>query len=352
MKIGITYDLKTDWVKNESDPADINAEFDKPETLEMIIAAIESGGHRVTRIGNVHKLIKCVESLDVDFVYNMCEGKSGRNRESQVPIILEMHNIPFLGADALSLGVTLDKIMAKKVFIGQGIPTPRYFQAVATDDLERLNTIGFPLIVKTKHEGSSKGIHKDSRVENTDTLRQRIEFINRAYQQPALVEEFISGREFTVPVLGNTCPQAMPVVQVCIDGELELNDRFYTNDRIYSAALKYLCPARITKDLTKKIQDLAVKVFKAVDCRDLARIDFRVNQQGQPYVLEINPLPTMDKEDVFHVFPQLFGLDFNSIVNIILNISLSRYGLIDQTEEDLLKPFYQEVMLNESIGRP
>lgn len=343
MKIGLTYDLKTDWVKQDTDPADMNAEFDKPETVDMIVAAIESGGHRVTKIGNIQNLMKRAGSLGVDFVYNMCEGRGGRNRESQAPMILEMNKIPYFGADALSIGITLDKIMAKKVFMGQNIPTPRYFQALWTDDLEKVNTIGFPLIVKTKHEGSSKGIHKDSRVENTEALRKGVEFINRVYDQPALVEEFIAGREFTVPVLGNKNPIAMPVVQVCIDGDLELNDRFYTNDRIYSAALKYLCPAKITAELTKEIQELAVRVFKAVDCRDLGRIDFRVNKQGKPYVLEINPLPTMDKEDVFHVFPQLFGLDFNSIVNIVLNISLSRHGLIDQTEEELLKPFYQEI---------
>ncbi|MGE0268482.1 MAG: ATP-grasp domain-containing protein [Candidatus Omnitrophota bacterium] len=343
MKIGITYDLKTDWVKKDSDPADINAEFDKPETLEMIIAAIESGGHEVIRIGNFHQLIQCVEDLNVDFVYNMCEGRSGRNRESQVPIILEMNQIPYLGADALSLGVTLDKIMAKKVFMGQNIPTPGYFSAESTDDLEQLNTIGFPLMVKTKHEGSSKGINNESRVQNITELKRRVDFINRTYSQPALVEQFIAGREFTVPVLGNATPVAMPVVQICIDGNLELDDRIYTNERIYSAALKYVCPAQITPELTKEIQEIAVKVFRSVDCRDLARIDFRVSKEGRPYVLEINPLPTMDKEDVFHVFPQLFGLDFNQILNIILNISLARYGLIDQTEQELLKPFYQEI---------
>lgn len=343
MKIGITYDLKTDWVKKDADPTDINAEFDKPETVDMIVAAIESGGHQVKRIGNIHQLIKSVKELDVDFIYNMSEGKTGRNRESQVPIILEMNNIPYFGADALSLGITLDKIVAKQIFMGEKIPTAPYFRAQSTDNLEKLNTIGFPLIVKTKHEGSSKGINKDSRVENFEALKRQVEFINRTYQQPALVEKFISGKEFTVAVLGNQSPMAMPVVQICIDGEEELNERIYTNERIYSAALKYLCPARISPELTKKIQEIAVHVFKAVDCCDVARVDFRVDKQGQPYVLEINPLPTMDKEDVFHVFPKLFGLDFNGILNIILNISLARYGLIDQTEQELLKPFHQEI---------
>ena len=117
--IGITYDLKSDWQRNSNDPIDINAEFDKPETLEHIVAAIESGGHSVKKIGNVDHLLDQIDHLDVDIVFNVCEGISGRNRESQVPMLLEMKGIPYVGADGLTLGIALDKIVAKKLFMAR-----------------------------------------------------------------------------------------------------------------------------------------------------------------------------------------------------------------------------------------
>jgi D-alanine-D-alanine ligase len=253
-----------------------------------------------------------------------------------------MHGIPFVGADALSLGVTLDKVVAKKLFISDGIPTPRYFVAHYQDDLKKKNTIGYPLIVKTRMEGSSKGIHQDSKVNNLQELTKRVEFININYRQTALVEEFISGMECTVPVLGNKNPIAMPVAQVNINGTVDLGDEFYTNDRIYSDALKYVVPALFPEHLTAKVQDIAIEVYNSVESRDFGRIDFRIDKKGNPYVLEINPLPTLDLEDVFNMFPQLFGSTYADVVNLILNLALSRYGMIKKTEQELLTTFMKK----------
>lgn len=345
MKIGITYDLKTDWSVDSGDPVDTNAEFDQPETIDRIIAAIASGGHDVERIGNIQQLIPRLNSLDVDLVFNVCEGRHGRNRESQVPMLLELYGIPFVGADALSLGLTLDKVMAKKVFLGQGIPTPRFFSIDDPAAAVQGNAIGYPVIVKTAHEGSSKGLDSASRVTSPAELESRVEYVTQHYQQAALVEEFIPGLELTVAVLGNKTPVAMPIVQISIEGRVELHKEIYTHALISSAALEYICPAQISADLTRQIQDLAVQVFRAVDCRDMARVDFRVDGQGQPYVLEINPLPTLDDTDVFHLFPKLFGLDFDSVVNIIINLALSRYGLMALDETRILKPFLTETVV-------
>ena len=303
--IGLTYNLKTDWVCGPNDPYDVNAELDKPRTIEKIVQAFEAGGHRVKRIGNVHQLLSQLDNLNVDIVFNICEGTVGRNRESQVPMLLELKGIPYAGADALTLGITLDKVVAKKIFISEGIPTARYFVAESTQDLEKQNTIGYPLIVKTIHEGSSKGISQDSRVESLEGLKRQVHLINTVYKQPALCEEFIQGTEFTVAVLGNEPPQAMPIVQVSIDGDTNLGDEFYTFERISSTTLQYVCPAKISAELTRKIQDLAVRVYKCVGCRDLGRVDFRVDREGNPYVLEINPLPILDPSHTFKNFPQL-----------------------------------------------
>lgn len=345
MRIGFTYDLKTEWDPNEGDPKDINAEFDAPETIDRLEAAIVSGGHTVHRIGNVSNLLKRIDTLDVDIVFNVCEGRFGRNRESQVPILLEHYNIPYVGADALTLGLTLDKVMAKRVFSGVSIPTPDFFLVSAIEQLPPDDELHFPLIVKTRHEGSSKGLDTRSRVLDREQLHKRIKHIMENYQQDALVEQYIPGQEFTVAVLGNQKPVAMPVVQIAIDGQRHFDQEIYTHDLICSSSLEYLCPAPIDATLTKHVQDLAIRVFQAVDCRDMARIDFRVNRQGQPFVLEINPLPTLDETDVFHLFPKLFGLDFDNTVNIVIDLALIRYGLLDRNETQILKPFLTETVV-------
>src|SRR5208283_5060859 len=219
--VGITYDLKSDWQRSQDDPIDAAAELDGHKTIECLKTALESAGHKIVLIGGARQLIDRVISgnLKVDIVLNISEGFKGRNRESQVPAILDLYNIPFVGADALTLGVTLDKVIAKKCFIADGIPTARYFKATIADNLFELNTIGFPLFVKTLHEGTSKGITEASRVENFQELKVQVEYICRNYNQPALVEEFIKGTEYTVGIIGNNPPIPMPVVQYAIDGQ-------------------------------------------------------------------------------------------------------------------------------------
>ena len=151
--VGLTYDLKTDYTFKKDDPPDANAEFDHPSTVDVIAKAIESNGFKVERIGNVSNLLEKIDSLKVDIVFNISEGLSGRNRESQVPILLEMANIPFVGADALTLGLTLDKIIAKKIFIAEKIPTPKFFEVKTTEALKDTDHLKFPLIVKPRFEG-------------------------------------------------------------------------------------------------------------------------------------------------------------------------------------------------------
>ncbi len=326
-KVGLTYDLKTDYKLKEGDPADAYAEFDHPSTIDVIAEAIESQGFVVKRIGNVNKLLEQVDDLDVDIVFNISEGLFGRNRESQVPIILEMKGIPFVGADALTLGLTLDKVLAKKIFKAENIPTPKFFEVKNIQSLTDTDHMKFPLIVKPRFEGSSKGLSESSRVENIDELRTQVEHVLETYKQPALVEEFISGSEFTVGVIGNDDPVALAVVQVKIDGRLQLNNKFYTFSRITSDRLEYVCPAKISHELTKKLQELALKVYTTVECRDFGRVDFRVDKDGKPYVLEINPLPSLSTEDVFPLLAKEIDLTYNEIIGKILHLALERNQL-------------------------
>jgi D-alanine-D-alanine ligase len=329
--VGITYDLKTDWQKSADDPIDAAADLDGYKTVECLKAAFESAGHKVILIGGARQLIERANhgNLKVDIVFNISEGFKGRNRESQVPALLDLYNIPFVGADALTLGVTLDKVMAKKCFIAEGIPTARYFKARQEDHLQDLNTIGFPLFVKTLHEGTSMGITQNSRVENVEQLKVQVEHINRNYKQPALVEEFIKGTEFTVGVIGNNPPKAMPVVQYAIAGKTSLGNEFYSYRHVAEKLVEHICPAMIDEKLAKHLQELAVRAYKSVDCRDFGRVDFRVDEKGNPYVLEINPLPNLSPDDVFVLFGKVTGETYHQIINKIMDEALERLGLME-----------------------
>lgn len=326
MNIGMTYDLKTEYVFREGDPKDANAEFDHPDTVQVIQESIEAMGHRVTRIGSAENVMKRWDRLgEVDMVFNIAEGRSGRNREAQVPILLEMRGVRFSGSDGLTQALTLDKLMTKKVLVSEGIPTPRFFEVARPED-PLPQDLAFPLIVKPRFEGSSKGLSESSRVGSPEELRAQARWVIETYHQPALVEEFIRGSEFTVAVIGNEEAQAYPVVRIQLDGRNELGDLFYTFSRIASGA-KYVVPAGIDPWLEGRLQDLALRTFRAVDCRDFGRVDFRVDGKGDPYVLEINPLPSLSTEDVFGVLGEHLGLTYGQMIARIVDAALRRHGL-------------------------
>ena len=265
--------------------------------------------------------------LDVDIVFNICEGFSGRSRESEVPMILDLYNIPFVGSDALTLGLTLDKVMAKKVFESDGVPTPKYFMADNRTIPAHWETMKFPFIVKPRHEGSSKGISEDSIVSDRKSLKKQVKAIWELYRQPALIEEFIYGSEFTVLVIGNRKPLALPPVQISIAGQLEAGDLVYTSRRLEDTDIEYICPPKISKALEKKLCQISIQAYQSVDCRDFGRVDLRVDKKGRPYVLEINPLPSLSSEDVFPLVARAAGMTYNQLILKIIDIALERYGL-------------------------
>lgn len=325
--IGITYDLKADYQPEQGEPKDANAEFDQPVTVDAVVEALEILGFQVKRIGNVHRLLENLDNLGVDLVFNIAEGIGSRNRESQVPVILETKGIPFIGSDGLTLGVTLDKVLTKKLLICEGIPTPRFFEARS---FRELNTdhLRFPLIVKPRYEGSSKGLSEQSRVENQTELKEQVERIINDYRQPALVEEFIKGYEFTVAIIGNNPPEVFAPVQTKIDGRLIPGNLFYTFGRLMSPErIEYIFPPQIEEDLQKNIMELALKAYQAVECRDFGRVDFRMDSEGKPYALEINPLPCLSTEDVFMIIAKNIGLTYAEIIGKIVKSAMARYNL-------------------------
>lgn len=329
-RIGFTYNLRAETKHFRWLPNDFNAEFDTEELINTVAEAIEAAGHTVIRLGNAYQLLEKINELsDVDIVFNIAEGAFGRNRESQVPIILEMLDIPYVGSDGLTMGITLDKLITKKILTQQGVNTPKFFEIRDADNLNGV-PLKYPMIVKPCCEGSSKGITRDSVVYDKEALYRQADIIIKKYQQPALVEEFIEGLEFTVAVLGNTPAEVLPPVQIEIDSSVELGDRFYTFDYLRSDSLKYVCPAKIPTGLSEKLKEMALCTYQAVECRDFGRIDFRVDKEGIPYVLEINPLPSLSEHDVFPQLAKYLGISWQQIIIKILNYALQRYELEDK----------------------
>jgi D-alanine-D-alanine ligase len=272
-----------------------------------------------------------IGNIGVDVVFNITEGRKGRNRESQVPMLLELFNIPYIGSDALTMGLTLDKVIAKRIFISEGIPTPEFDVIDDVSEFKFNDIIKFPIIVKPRYEGSSKSLSKDSIVYFESDLRRQALFINQTYNQPALIEEFIRGREFTVAVLGNDNAYTLPIIQIQIDGKLDLGSRFYDYSMIQSDELQYICPAQIDINLENKINELALRVYKAVECKDFGRIDFRVDKHDNVYVLEINPLPGLN--DVFLTLANTMNKEYDDILLQILEEGLRRLKMEGKLEK-------------------
>lgn len=327
---GFTYDAKSDYALLPDDPPDKYAEFDSDKTINEIATALESSGNKIVRIGHGKNLVSRILAGEKwDIIFNICEGLKGRCREAQVPAILELYEIPYVGSDPLTMALTLDKALAKEIVRYHGLLTSNFICIKSLDELSPKNfKLHFPLIVKPSQEGTSKGLSKESFVRNFTQMKKRAEWLFKTYQQPVIIEEFIVGYEFTVAIVGNDEPEVLPPVQVAIKGETDLGEEFYTHARVESTDIKYICPAEIDKQLEKKICDLAVATYKVLGCRDLSRIDIRVDYNANPYFLECNPLPNLGSIDVFPLVAKATNRTYNELICDILNAGLKRYALI------------------------
>lgn len=327
LRIGFTYDAKDDYAIKPGDAPDKYAEFDFEETIVEIVNALATSGHEIVRIGHAQSLLdKIAGGERWDLVFNIAEGLKGRNRESQVPMILEMYDIPYAGSDALSMGITLDKAVAKMIIDYHGIRTPRFLEAATLADLDKFK-LNFPVFVKPSEEGTSKGISEEAIARDIDALSKRAASLIEEYKQPVLIEEFIYGQEFTVAVIGNESPIALPPVQIAIKGKTDLGDTVYTHAMVANDDVEYICPSSAPKALLEEMMKMTVDAYKALGCRDFSRMDYRVDQNGKPYFLECNPLPHLGESDVFPLVAAASGRTYKQIVAEILNYALKRYNI-------------------------
>jgi D-alanine-D-alanine ligase len=326
-KVGITYNLKKDFSQKENQPIDLLEEFDSEETIDAIRKVLESEGHEVIKLGGDTGLIDRLRQTSVDIVFNIAEGLQGRNREAHIPALLEFLNIPYTGSDPLTLSLTLDKAMAKRVLVSQNIPTPRFIKVERMEDLEGL-TLRYPLFVKLCYEGSSKGVRLDSKILDPQSLEEKARGLLKTYGSPLLVEEFVKGPEFTVGVLGNEDPFILGVMQIEVKGSPP-EESIYSLEikREWEEKVRYHCPPLVDQNLLRKIEEVALRSYRALDCRDVSRVDIRVGEDKTPYFLEINPLPGLSPVygDLV-MMARSMGWDYARLVKTIFHHALKRYG--------------------------
>lgn len=323
-------------VQTKTTRADTYAEWDTKETIEAVKAALEEY-HDVTLIEANEEAFQLFRETRPEIVFNIAEGLRGASREAQIPAMLEMLNIPYTGSDPVTLGICLDKSRAKEILAHYGIPTPPFRVVSDLNDLSSLS-ISLPAIIKPVHEGSSKGIYDDSVVHTKEELVRQVEKVLVDYQQPALIEKFLSGREFTVALLGNgSHVRVLPIIEMKFDS---LPDGV---NPIYSYEAKWIwdqtddpinvheCPAKIDEILRGKIEKICLNAYKVLGCRDWCRIDVRLDEQGDPSIIELNPLPGIlpnpDEHSCFPFAARTSGLSYSQLINEVVRLAAKRYGL-------------------------
>ncbi len=331
VRVGFTYNMKRVDSKGGDDD---EAEFDPPETISAISDAIASYGHAVVHLEATPDLPRVLAEADVDLIFNIAEGLVGRNREAQVPALSELLGIPYTGSDSATLAIALDKALPKKVLKQHDILTPE-FQLFETGREKLTPALKFPVIVKPNAEGSSKGIAGTSVADDEPTMRALVKGLIEKYRQPALVEEYIPGREFTIGLLGDRRPRVLPPMEICFkdrDNERPVYD--FQVKQEWEKHVEYKCPPVVTKEELKALERAARETFDALDCRDVARVDVRMNAKGEVYVLEVNPLPglTPDYSDLV-LISKAAGIDYRTLIGEILAGGLKRMREKRRTEQ-------------------
>jgi D-alanine-D-alanine ligase len=350
MRVAVLANLKKNAPLGPDFPEDVWADLDSEGTIESVLGALRQGGHEAIFMEGDRTLWDNVQKWQPDICFNFCEGHFGDSREAHVPAMLEMLRIPYTGSKVLTLALSLDKPMTKRVLDYHGLPSPP-FQVFESVDEDLDSDLVFPLFVKPSREGTGMGVSPRSIVQNEDELRVELAHQLRRYREPILVERFIEGREITLGVIGNL---DRPVGRRILDGAdleylgqglrflppLEVDMDSYDPEEagIYSHRLKvdlvdnfhYTCPAKVDAELLTRLQWLTAATFRVTGCLDVARVDFRLDASGgnKPYILEVNPLPGLSPgiSDLV-IEAEAGGIDYVSLINLILEQALKRHGM-------------------------
>lgn len=337
MRLGLTYNLRRDVREGEGLPPDFYAECDEPDTIHAVRDALLERYEDVVMIEADEDAFEKLRRTRPGLVFNMAEGLWGESRESQLPAMMEMLRIPYTGSAPLTLALCLNKARTKEILSHYGIPTAR-FLVVEDEKIEAEKYLNFPMIVKPLFEGSSKGVRDDSIVSDADALRKKVLEVIGLYSQPALIEEFLPGREFTVALVGNKeSLRALPIVEINYSAlpagvnPIYSYEAKWVLDRPEAPLDIFVCPAPMNDRLKKAIERVTMDAYRALQVRDWCRIDVRLDSIGAPHIIELNPLPGIIFDpkcnSCFPKAARAAGMGFSDLVHSVLDAARGRYGV-------------------------
>ena len=323
MRVAVVHNRDTSGVINVFGPQ--NRERYNPRTVERVATALEQGGHTVRVIdGNMNVveelkdfMPRVVAGQRPGMVFNMAYGIQGVSRYTHLPALLEMLGVPYVGSGPVAHGLALDKVIAKMMFESNNLPTPGFWNFASPD--HHFDDLVFPVIVKPKMEAVSYGIKI---VDNWNDLRAAVAEIVNEFQQHVLVEQFIAGREFAIGLLGNGNPEVLPIVEIDLEGDP--NAIQTAEDKLRRPRPK-LCPAPLSPEEAGDLEELARRAFNALDLKDFARVDLRMDDAGKPYILEINSMASLGLTGTYVHAAQVAGYAYEGLINKMLDVAAVRY---------------------------
>ncbi len=303
------------------------------EEMDDIKDALNSIGYRTTTVNvdsDVFRMIEYLRTESPDVIFNLVECVENQSiHEMHVAGIYELMKIPYTGAGPMALGLALNKPRVKELLLYHGIRTP-LFRVFGLADKVVQGEMSFPMIVKPSSEDASVGIDDRSVVHNLGELRRRVQYIVEEFGQPALVEEYVDGRELNVAILGSLNPIVLPISEIDFSGltpdmnKIVSYEAKWIQGSVAFQGTKGVCPAQLPARLDTEIRNVAMQCFHLVGCRDYARIDFRLSQQGIPYVLEVNPNPDISEDAGFARSTRKYGLSYPDAIGKIVESALER----------------------------
>jgi D-alanine-D-alanine ligase len=313
------------------------------QEINFIRKSLEDAGYEVEllRVANAREFIKDLLDLRTDLIYNFCEVvDDSSDQEIYAAGLYELLRIPYTGAPPMTLGLCLNKAKAKIILSYHGIPTAKFhvFSEPLNGKVDNLN-INFPLIVKPICEDASSGISDKSVVNDHDELIDRVNFIISNFKQPALVEQFIDGREINVAILGNSPPVVLPISEIDFSElpehlpKIVSYDAKWAPDTEYYQKTRPICPAKLEPEIEMKAKEIAVKCYKIMGCRDYARVDIRIDDRGNLYVLEVNPNPDLSRDAGFMRSASAYGLTHEETIVKIAELAIERSYKKEQSKE-------------------
>ncbi len=333
-KIAVIFNLKRAPEKGQ--PVDFYAEFDDITVPTAIKTALEKNGYVAELVEATTDMLSTLKEKQFDFAFNIAEGLSGAARESQVPALLDLLNIPYVGSGVFTMAATLDKARTKEILLHHQVSTPNY-QLFTTWNQTINSDLHYPLFVKPNAEGSSKGITNSSLVHDMKELRKVLKQTIALYNQPALVEEYLDGREFTVSILGNDQPKVMPIVEITFDylpkhiNKVDSYEVKWIYDNPQNAVDPVICPAKISEELEQAIRKTALQAYKVLGCVDFCRMDVRLDSKGVPHVIDVNALPGLMPDPKENSrFPKscyTAGMTYDEMIMTILSEAMKRYKI-------------------------